>query len=117
MLGAAEAGKAVKKNKNIVQGYVVSVQKGDKGVGSITVRLKAKKKTAVASAAPVEKTFTVTQNTKFSIVAGKKGAVQEKPSDFSTVQKGGHVVLFHNGAEATEVKVLKKKGNGKKKNV
>jgi hypothetical protein len=114
MLGAAEAAKAAKKNKNIVQGYVVSVEKGVTGEGSITLRLKAKKKQAAADATPVEKTYKLTTNTKFTIVAGKKGAVQEKAADASRLQKGDHIVLFHNGAEATDVKILKKKA--KKKN-
>lgn len=111
--GAAESTTAAKKDKNFVQGYVVSVQKDGDKVGSITVRLKAKKK-AASTAAPVEKTYKVTANTKFTVISGKKGAVQQAEGDFSKVQAGGRVVLVHNGSEATDVKVLKK-GKGKKK--
>jgi hypothetical protein len=116
MVGAAEAGKGAKKNKNIVQGTVVSVQKADaKGEGSITLRLRTKKKQASAPSTPVEKTFKVTANTKFEVIAGKKGNVQKAAGDFSKVQKGGRVLVFVNGAEATDVKLLKH-GKVKKKN-
>ncbi len=104
-----------KKGNRPVHGKVVSVQKDAKG-GSITIQVHHHKKKGAATTdatPPVEKTFQITANTKFQIVQGKKGAVSQKDADISAVTKGEHVLIFHNGTEATEVKIVIK-GKGKK---
>jgi uncharacterized protein involved in tellurium resistance len=112
---AAVPGNGTKKAKNLIHGQVVAVQKGGDKTGSITVTVHHKKKNA-NSAAPVEKTVKISTGTTFEIVQGKKGAVQSRPADFGSVQKGQNILIFLNGGEATAVKIVKK-GNGKKKNV
>jgi hypothetical protein len=112
---AVMAGKGAKKEKHPVHGQVVAVQMdGNKTSGTITVLVHHHKKSATA-AAPVEKTFKVSASTKFEIVKGKKGAVAQQATDVNAVQKGQHIFLFHNGDEATDVKIVKK-GKGKNKN-
>jgi hypothetical protein len=113
-----KAGKGSKKGNRPVHGKVVAVQNdAGKDTGSITIQVhqhKNQKAAATGGAAPVEKTFKVTSGTKFQIVQGKKGAVQQKDASFAAVQKGEHVLILHQGDEATDVKVVTK-GKGKKK--
>jgi hypothetical protein len=109
---AVTAANAAQLKKHVVHGHVVSVQNAG-GKTSITVLVHHHKKQGGAAAASVEKTFTVSAKTTFALVQGKKGAVQQKPADISAVQKGANVLIFHNGTEASDVKIVHK---GKKKN-
>jgi hypothetical protein len=110
------AGATNGKHKHMVHGQVVAVQMdAAKGTGTITVRVHHHNKGG-AAAASVEKTFTISANTKVEMVSGKKGAVQQAASNMGAVQKGEHVLIFHNGTNATDVKIVHK-GKATKKNV
>jgi hypothetical protein len=114
--GAAVTGKGGKKGKHLVHGRVVSVQMdaNNKGSGTITVLVHHHKKgeKGGTAEAPVEKTFKVSAGTKFTILSGKKGAVQQQAADASALQKGDHV-LISGGTNATDVKIIRR-GKGKK---
>jgi hypothetical protein len=111
----AEAARFGSKTKKLIHGTVVSVQNdGDKG-GTIIVRLHHKKNRNDA-APPVEKTVQISTSTKFELVQGRKGAVETKPAEFNSVQKGERVLVFLDSGVATDVKIVKK-GKAKKKTV
>jgi hypothetical protein len=114
---APKAGKKGKKNRP-VHGVVVAVQKDkDADSGTITVQAQPRKKKAAAPAAQAEeKTFKVTNATKFETVRGKKGQQQTNPTTFQHVHKGEHVVIQHQGDTAQDVRIHAKgkKGKGKK---
>jgi hypothetical protein len=106
---AAVVGGTGKGHKNVVHGKVVSVQMdANKGTGTVTILVQHHKKNSTG-AAPVEKTFKLSASTKFELVQGKKGSVQQSSSDVSAVQKGEQVLIFHNGGDATDVKIVRKK--------
>jgi len=112
LAGGADAAKGSGKSKNMVHGYVTAVDGDATKGGSITIRVQHKKKGA-SGAAAVEKTVKFSASTRFEVVQGKKGAVQTKAADLTSVQKGEHVLVILNGADATDVKVIKK-GKAKK---
>jgi hypothetical protein len=113
---AADNANGAKKGKHLIHGQVVSVQMdaNNKGAATITVLVHHHKKGAT-NTAPVEKTFKVSAGTKFELVQGKKGAVQQNAADVTTMQKGDHVLISHSGTDATDVKIVRK-GKGAKKN-
>jgi hypothetical protein len=84
----------------------------NKGSGTITVLVHHHKKGGTAKAS-VEKTFKVSAGTKFTILSGKKGAVQQQAADASAVQKGDHVLISPGGTGVTDVKIIRR-GKGKK---
>jgi hypothetical protein len=110
---AVEAAPKGKKN-HPVHGIVVAVQKDkDADSGTITVKVHPKKKKGTAAAQAVEKTFKVTNVTKFEKVSGKKGQQQTSPTTFQNVRKGEHVTILHQGDTAEGVRIHAK-GKGKK---
>jgi hypothetical protein len=113
LTGLAEAGKGAKKGKHPVHGQVTAVQvDAAKGTGTITVQVQHHKKKADTTEAPAEKKFTVSADTKVEIVRGKKGAVGQENADLKAIHKGDRVFVFHEGDNATDVKIVKKgKGN------
>ncbi len=115
---APKAGKKGKKNRPVT-GVVVAVHKDkDADSGTITVKVQPKKKkTAVTADAAEERTFKVTNATKFEKVHGKKGQQQTTPTTFRQVHKGEHVVILHQGDTAEDVRIQAKgkaKGKGRK---
>jgi hypothetical protein len=113
---APKAGKKGKKSRPIT-GVVVAVQKDkDADSGTITVQVHHKKKkgAVAAAAAAQEKTFKVTNATRFEKVSGKKGQQQTHSTTFQHVHKGEHVVILHQGDTAQEVRI-QAKGKGKAK--
>jgi hypothetical protein len=113
---AAAKGKKAKK-EHAVHGVVVKVEKdADKDSGTITVKIGGKKNKKTGVETPVEeKTFKVTDATKFTEVSGKKGALETKPSTFREVKDGERVVLEVKGDKAEEVKFHDKKAKKAKK--
>lgn len=116
---AGKKGQKGKKGARPVQGTVVSVSKDkDKGTGTLTVQVRAHKKKNQANATPVEKTFKVTDATKFQLTKRVKGAkgqkaqVEQTPGTFANVENGAHVIVQANGDLAGDVKILQ---GGKKK--
>jgi hypothetical protein len=114
-------GQKGKKGAHPIHGTVVSVSK-DKGKdsGTLTVQVRSpKKKSQTNATAPVEKTFRVTDATKFQFTKrvkgqkGQKGQVEQSPATFANVQKGEHVIIQASGDIAADVKILQ---GGKKKN-
>ena len=115
---AAEKAKGKKvKKEHSVHGVVVKVEKdADKDSGTITVKVggKKNKKTGVETPA-VEKTFKVTDATKFTEVSGKKGALATKPATFKEVNDGERVKLEVKGDKAEDVTFHAKKAKKAKK--
>ena len=117
---AGKKGQKGKKGTGLVQGTVVSVSKDkDKESGTFTVQVRSHKKKNQANATPVEKTFKVTDATKFQLTKrvkgqkGQKSQVEQSPGTFANVQNGAHVIIQANGDLAGDVKILQ---GGKKKN-
>jgi hypothetical protein len=108
------AGNGTKSGKNTIHGKVVAVQTDGKGTGSITVEVRHHKNKGTSPSTPVQKTFKLTAGTKVEIVQGRKGAVQQTPANVGAVQVGQHVVIFHSGTDAADVKIVQK-GKGKNK--
>jgi hypothetical protein len=98
----ATAGKGNKQGKKALKfhGVVTAVDRDkdkdkDKDTGTITVQLAAKRRAGEAANptdAP-EKTFKVTEATRFEKVSGKKGQREVKPAKFADVENGSHVVI------------------------
>jgi hypothetical protein len=108
------AGNGTKSGKNTIHRKVLAVQMDGKGTGSITVAVHRHKNKGTSQSTPVQKTFKLTAATKVEIVQGRKGAVQQKPANVEAVQVGQHVVIFHSGTDASDVKIVQK-GKGKNK--
>jgi hypothetical protein len=109
------AGNGKKAGKHLVHGKVVAIQMdAGKGTGTLTVEVHHHKKNAASPSAPVQQTFKLTAGTKVEVVQGKKGAVQQTPANVGAVEVGQHVVIYHSGTDASDVKIVKK-GKGKNK--
>jgi hypothetical protein len=114
-------GQKGKKGARAIHGTVVSVSKDkDKDSGTLTVQVRSHKKKNQANAtAPVERTFKVTEATKFQLTKrtkgqkGQKAQVEQSPAKFASVHKGEHVTIQASGDVASDVKILQ---GGKKKN-
>jgi hypothetical protein len=108
-----------KKGQHLARGQVIAVQvDAAKGSGTVTISVHRHHKKSSTTDRVSEKTFEISAGTKVEIVTGKKGAVQQQPADISALQKGEHVVIYHSGTAATDVKIIKKgKGKVAKKNV
>jgi hypothetical protein len=91
---AAPPAKTAKKGAH-VHGVVMAVKKdADKDAGTVTIKVHVKKKGQPAGAQEsVEKTFTITDATKFQTVRGKKGDQEVKPATFAGLHKGEHVLI------------------------
>jgi hypothetical protein len=113
--GAALVGTATKASKHPMHGKVVAVQvDAAKGSGTLTIEVHHHKK-GTSPSTPVQKTFKLTTGTKVEVVQGRKGAVQQQPATVGAVEVGQHVVIYHSGTDASDVKIVKK-GKGKNKN-
>jgi hypothetical protein len=87
----------------------VDVQRADgKTSGTLTVKIKHKKKGATAPVQEVDRKFKVTNATRMEFVQGKKGAQQRIPATFADVQSGEHVVLVVKGDHAERIAIHKK---------
>jgi hypothetical protein len=109
---AAEKGKG--KKAHGVKGVVAEVKKdGDKDSGTITLHIPEHKNKKTGAVKPAEdKTFKVTDATKFIEVSGKKGEKKEEAVTFAAVKDGEHVVVKFEGDTAVEVAIHH---HGKKK--
>jgi hypothetical protein len=108
-----KAGK--KKAAKPVQGVVIDFKKDEgKDTGTITVKVMQGKKKGGDSGEAVQKTFTVTDATKFEKVSGKKANAETKSAAFSDLAKDQKVVITAKGDTAEDVKIAA--GKKKKKN-
>jgi hypothetical protein len=108
---AKKAGK--KKAAKPVQGLVVDFKKDEgKDTGTMTVKI-VKGKKGGDSGEAVQKTFTVTDTTKFEKVSGKKGNVETKSATFSDLAKDLKVTITGKGDTAESVKIAAKKKKNK----
>ena len=100
---AAEDGKKAKKEHH-VKGVVAEIKKdADKDSGTITVKIPEHKNKKTGEVKPAEeKTFQVTDATKWLRVSGKKGALDKDPITFGQVKEGEHVVLEVKGDVVVE---------------
>src|SRR5437762_2953584 len=88
----AEAGKG-KKKKHPVGGVVTAVVTKENGEGTINVKVAPKKKTASTSSEPTEKKFSITKDTKFEKLTGKKKSGETKPATAKDVSKTARVEI------------------------
>src|SRR5947209_4312182 len=114
-LNASAAGedKAKKKNKKPVKGVVTAVTR-DKDGGTITVKVGAGKKQDAAAPA-TEKKFTITKDTKFEKVAGKKAAAEAKPAAFTDLRAKSKVRVTVQGEGTAKLVQFQDKGKKKAK--
>lgn len=115
----AKKGQKGKKGAHALHGTVIAVTKDkEKDSGTITVQVRAgKKKNQANAAAAVDKTFQVTNATRFQVVRhvkGQKGQTEQSPTTFAHVHKGEHVIVLAKGSVAEDVKIVQ--GSNKKKN-
>jgi len=113
---ADKAKKKEKKKANAqVTGVITEVKKDEgKDTGSFTVKLKFAGKKKPASG---EKTFKVTDATKFEKVTGKikkKNPAPGSPAKLSDLAKDAHVTILGDGDSAKEVKIVAPKKAKKK---
>jgi hypothetical protein len=109
---AAGADKGKKKNKKPVNGVVTAVER-DKDGGTITVKVAAGKKQA-ATAPATEKKFTITKDTKFEKVSGKKAATDAKSATFADLRTKSKVRITVQGTSTAKVVQFQDKGKKKK---
>ena len=120
-------GQKGKKGTAAIHGTVVAVAKDkDKDSGTLTVQVRThKKKNQANAAAPIEKSFKVTDTTKFQFVQRSKGQKGQKgqktqaalsPATFADVHKGERIIIQTKGDMAADVKIVQggKKGKNKK---
>jgi hypothetical protein len=110
---AAGGDKAKKKNKKPVKGVVTAVTR-DKDGGTITVKVGAGKKNA-ATASAMEKKFTITKDTKFEKVAGKKAGGEAKPATFADLRAKSKVRVTVKDEGAAKLVQFQDKGKKKAK--
>ena len=111
------AGKAKKKAKaKPVTGTVSAIKKDDgKDTGTFTIKVKAKKKKgAPAPEKPEEKTFKITDTTKFETGSQKK-TDPVTAAKFSDLAEGKSVSVTTDGETATSVKIMPAKKKKKTK--
>jgi hypothetical protein len=120
----AKAKAKKKKGSHPVAGLVTAVDqdKEKKNQGTVTLKIAARKKKKGAPAATpteaTEKKFTITSETKFVKVTGKKKEKTESPASFDDVKSGSRImVLASQDGKAEKVSISEaKKGKKKKKN-
>jgi hypothetical protein len=110
---AAGGDKAKKKNKKPVKGVVTAVTR-DKDGGTITIKVGSGKKNAAAASA-TEKKFTITKDTKFEKVAGKKAGGEAKPAAFTDLKAKSKVRVTVKGEGAAKLVQFQDKGKKKAK--
>ena len=104
---AAEQGKGKKNKGHHAHGVVTKIDHKDGD--SFTVKIVERKKKGAAAAAepaaaPVEKTFKVTADTKFFKAPAEKGG-EKQPATFADLKDGEHLVVAFEGDVATEVTI------------
>ena len=110
----AEAAKG-KKKKKPVGGVVTEVVTKEDGQATISLKVMAKKKAASTPSEPSEKKFSITKDTKFEKMVGKKKVGESKPATAKEVTKATRVlVVAGKGDVAEKVTILagKKKSKG-----
>ena len=107
---AAQAAEKGKKGRH-VKGVVAEVKKdADKDTGTITVKIPEHKNKKTGEVKPAEeKTFKVTDATKFVEVSGKKGDQKEETVTFAQLKEGEKATFTVKGDEVVEVKFHAKK--------
>ena len=113
LAASAHAGGGKGKKDKTVSGRVTAIDK-DKSTFTIKVQPKTKKGDT-QTAPPEEKTFKVTQTTKYSTVGGKKGALQAMPATFDDLKVGVPVVISHTGDTVTTITIQQGKTKDKPK--
>jgi hypothetical protein len=110
----AKAEKAAKGHH--VHGVVSEVKKdADKDKGTFTVHIPEHKNKKTGETKPAEdKTFQVTEATKFIEVSGNKGETKEEAATFAQLKEGEIAVVAFKGDEAVEVKFHAKHGKKNK---
>jgi hypothetical protein len=103
------------KKEHAVKGVVASLDKDkDKDSGTITVKIPEHKNKKTGQVKPAaEKTFKVTEATKFIEVSGKKGEKKEEAVTFAALKDGEKVTIEIKGDEALTVKFHAKKKKNK----
>ncbi|HZU36704.1 MAG TPA: hypothetical protein VFA18_12375 [Gemmataceae bacterium] len=100
---SAGDGKPKAKKEKTVSGRVTAV---DKDKGTLTVKVQPKTKKGDTQTTPAEeKTFKVTETTKYSSVSGKKGALQATTATFDDIKVGVPVTISHTGDSATAITI------------
>jgi hypothetical protein len=99
----AQAAKPKKKNQTF-KGTVTEVAKKDTDSTTLTVLLQVRKKDKGTVERP-EKKFTLTKDTKFEQVSGKKDAVETKPGTLADVKKDVQVAIETTTDQTTAAKV------------
>jgi len=111
---AKKAGK--KKAAKPVQGLVVDFKKDEgKDTGTVTVKLVKGKKKGGDSGEAMQKTFTITDTTKFEQISGKKGNVETKSAGFKDLAKDQKVTITAKGDTVESVKITAAKKKKKNK--
>jgi hypothetical protein len=107
---AAQAAEKAKKDHK-VNGVVEEVKKdADKDTGTITVKIPEHKNKKTGEVKPAEqKTFKVTDATKFVEVSGKKGDQKEETVTFAALKEGQKATFTVKGDDVVEVKFHVKK--------
>lgn len=111
----AEGGKGKKQKKKPVGGVVTEVVTKENGQGTISIKVMAKKQAASAPSDQPEKKFSITKDTKFEKMVGKKKDGETKPATAKDVSKATRVlVVVGKGDVAEKVTIMagKKKSKG-----
>ena len=112
----AEAGKGKKKKKKPVGGVVTAVVSKENGEGTLSVKVGARKKKAgPPSTESSEKKFSLTKETKFERLTGKKKSGETKPATVKDVTKSARVSIVADKGDVVEKVTImagKKKAKG-----
>jgi hypothetical protein len=109
----AEAGKG--KKKKPVGGVVTEVVTKEDGQGTISLKVMAKKKAATTPSDQPEKKFSITKDTKFETMVGKKKGGEIKPATAKDVSKKARILVVAGKdgvAEKVTIMAGKKKAKG-----
>ena len=105
---ADEAAKGKKQKGHHAHGVVTKIDHKDGDSFTVTITEHKKKGAATAAAepaaAPVDKTFKVTADTKFFTAPAEKGG-EKQPAAFADLKDGEHVVVAFDGDVAKEVTI------------
>lgn len=111
-LTLAPASAFAAKKAQTLRGTVTDVSKKDDGTGTVTAKVLIGKKKAGAPEV-AEKKFTITKDTKFETMSGKKADAEIKPATFADLAKDAVVAVTVGAGEAADKITIVK---GKKKN-
>jgi hypothetical protein len=115
-LDASAAGgkKDKKKAKKPITGVVTAVTR-DKDNGTITVKVGSGKKAPVAAEAAPERKFTITKDTKFEKVVGKKAGGGTTPARFAEIKPKSKVRVTLEAGDTAKLVQFQAKGKKKAK--